>query len=244
MKKIVIGILFLMSLLFAVSANAESVSVNGHQLQFSEETGIPYINENFRTMVPVRIVGESLEAKVEWDGDEQKVSIKNDAHTVEFYVGKDIILKDGVSSKMDTAVVNKNGRTYLPIRPVAEALGCEVIWFPHKAQAVVMDSEYYDMYCKFRDIFEFQFTQNEGIIIVSAIAHEGITLDEFKSLWNSIDEEEKAHMFTMMTFEKHQEYSDNHLSAFYVYKDTDENHHYLASASTFSYDVKIFKPFE
>lgn len=247
MKKIVIGILFLMSLLFAVSASAQSVSINGHELQFSEETGIPYINENSRTMVPVRIVGEAMGANVTWDESEQKVSIKKSRDIIELFVGKNIILKNGVSGKMDTAVVNKDGRTYLPIRYVAQAMDCKVIWFPYRSQAVVMDKSYFDKYTKFRDMFEFEHStaiNSQGVQRVSAVANKSVTLSEFKALWDSLDDEQKANMFTMITFEKHQEYPDFHLSAFYIYKDAAGNFHYLASASTFSYDVTILEPFE
>jgi hypothetical protein len=94
----------------------------------------PYI-ENGRTLVPVRVISEALGANVAWIGDTQTVSVTaadgalitlaiGDAHMaiVEGGVRRDVV--------MDAAATNKDGRTYVPIRYIAEALGLEVGWDP------------------------------------------------------------------------------------------------------------------
>jgi len=53
---------------------------------------VAYIKDG-RTFVSVRFVAEALGAKVEWDGEDKKVTIKDDYNYIELFVGsKDVIL--------------------------------------------------------------------------------------------------------------------------------------------------------
>lgn len=98
--------------------------------------------ENSRTYVPIRFLGESLGAKVDWNGQLQMVTLTKDDIVVHLVVGqKKILVLDksaglvnniagfiSKASNMDVAPLTTNGRTYLPARFVAEALGYKVHW--------------------------------------------------------------------------------------------------------------------
>jgi hypothetical protein len=78
-----------------------------------------------RTLVPVRYLANALGVTdVGWDQATQKVTLKG----VELTIGSKTLISNGASSQMDVAPSIISGRTYLPARYVAEALGYEVGW--------------------------------------------------------------------------------------------------------------------
>ena len=107
---------------------AVTVRVNGMTVSFPD--GQPYVDGNSRTMIPVRFVTEQLGAKVSWDNKTQTAVIEKDGIRVDIPIGESTlkVTKAGKAQnvKMDTEAVLKEGRTYVPIRYVAEALGAVV----------------------------------------------------------------------------------------------------------------------
>ncbi|HRT37203.1 MAG TPA: copper amine oxidase N-terminal domain-containing protein [Caldisericia bacterium] len=86
-----------------------------------------------RTLLPIRWVAEPLGAEVGWDGDEKKVTVTLKDTTIELWIGKSIAKVNGVNTPIDPTnpkVVPMiiSGRTMLPVRFVAENLGCKVDW--------------------------------------------------------------------------------------------------------------------
>ena len=110
------------------SADAPAVRVNGELVNFTD--GSPYVDENSRTMIPIRSVAEELDAEVIWDDLANTVTITKAPAKVSIKIGNSnlVVTEDGKKEtiKMDTAAVTKNGRTYVPVRYVAEALGAAV----------------------------------------------------------------------------------------------------------------------
>ena len=115
---------------FAASAKqpAPTVRVNGNAVSFPD--GQPFVDANNRTMIPVRFVSEELGAKVTWNGATQSAVIEKDGIQAVITIGSEAlkVTRNGSTSTvtMDTAAVLKDGRTYVPIRYVAEALGAFV----------------------------------------------------------------------------------------------------------------------
>lgn len=96
-----------------------------------------------RTMLPARAVIEALGGRITWDGTEQKVTAILGANTVEVWIGKSTGLVNGEPHPIDPsnpAVVPCTlppGRTFLPLRFVAENLACLVEWNNDLQQATV-----------------------------------------------------------------------------------------------------------
>lgn len=109
-------------------AAVPSVRVNDRLVSFPDTQ--PYIDGNSRTMIPVRFVSEALGADVSWEDNTQSAAISLDGTTVKVPVGSETITvtKDGDTSTvtMDTQAVITDGRTCIPIRFIAEALGAYV----------------------------------------------------------------------------------------------------------------------
>ena len=102
------------------------ITSNGIMIDFPDAQ--PFIDENGRTQIPVRAVTESLGAVVNWNGVEQSVAIIGNGTDISLTVGSDIMLANGKETKMDTVATIIDGRTYVPIRYVAEAMEMTVVW--------------------------------------------------------------------------------------------------------------------
>ncbi|MDD2301380.1 MAG: stalk domain-containing protein [Eubacteriales bacterium] len=112
----------------ATKAAPPSVRVNDRLVSFPDTQ--PYIDGNSRTMIPVRFVSEALGADVSWDNNTQTAVISLNGTTVKVPVNSKIITVtkgDNTSTvTMDTQAVITDGRTCIPVRFVAEALGAYV----------------------------------------------------------------------------------------------------------------------
>jgi len=91
----------------------------------------PFIDKG-RTFVPLRAISEGLGADVGWEGKEQKVTVKLGSNTVEIWIGKTAGKINGKPYQIPDGVAPTivRGRTFVPIRFVAEALDCYVGWNP------------------------------------------------------------------------------------------------------------------
>jgi hypothetical protein len=83
---------------------------------------------NSRTYVPVRFVAENLGASVEWDGEDNKVTIRSEEGIIEMFIGHHTFYINGRPKFNDVTPIIIEDRTLLPIRSIAEALNCRVDW--------------------------------------------------------------------------------------------------------------------
>ncbi len=108
----------------AFMLQAGSVTVNNNLIKFDAP---PYIKGGV-TMVPLRAVSEILGAEVSWDAETQTVSIVKDDITVEFTAGGTTVYVNGEPVEITLPAEITNGRTYLPLRFMAETLEFIVNW--------------------------------------------------------------------------------------------------------------------
>lgn len=87
----------------------------------------PMIKNN-RTMLPARFVAENLGADVSWDGTKQQVIITKGSTKIVLTIGLPYAIVNGQSEAIDCAPFIENGRTYTPVRLIAEKLGAKVEW--------------------------------------------------------------------------------------------------------------------
>jgi peptidoglycan endopeptidase LytE len=113
----------------AASGDAEvHVQVNDKLVQFPD--AVPFVDDNNRTQVPIRFVSESLGYKVDWsfvEGD-VRVTLANDSKQIVMTTGINEVNINGEEFTIDTEPVLLQGRTYVPVRHIAEALGAVIQW--------------------------------------------------------------------------------------------------------------------
>jgi len=103
---------------------AGCVTVNNNLIKFEAP---PYIKGGV-TLIPVRAVAEKLGAEVSWDADTQKVTITKNETVIEITVNKMAVLVNGVPTEITLPAEVTCGKTYLPLRFLAEVLGFDVTW--------------------------------------------------------------------------------------------------------------------
>lgn len=116
----------------SIGSSVLTVKYNGELVAFPDAQ--PFVDENNRTLIPVRFVAETMGAEVEWNRETQSAIIEQDGTSITVPIGSDTIsvTLGGETNvlKMDTAAIVKEERTYVPIRYVAEALGAWVGYSP------------------------------------------------------------------------------------------------------------------
>jgi hypothetical protein len=93
---------------------------------------------NGRTLVPIRAIIEAMGGIVGWDDTERKITLNAYEHEVVMWLNQKNILVDGVAFEMDVVPQVINGRTMLPIRFVADNIGCQINWIGSKKQVVIV----------------------------------------------------------------------------------------------------------
>jgi ligand-binding sensor domain-containing protein len=86
-----------------------------------------------RTVVPIRAIVEALGGTISWDGTERKVTINFKTTAIELWIDNSQAKVNGTMVYIDpdnhsVKPIIINDRTMLPLRFVAESLGCEVGW--------------------------------------------------------------------------------------------------------------------
>ena len=141
MKRILIVLLLAIVLtkLFmtpSFSANLSlKVVVDDQDIRFPDVQ--PFIDNNGRTQVPVRFIGEALNAIVDWDAKSKEVTVVLHSNRVVLTIDRKDYEVNGQKKEMDTAAILKEGRTFVPLRFVSEALGAFVQWDASNSRVII-----------------------------------------------------------------------------------------------------------
>ena len=140
------------------------IMVNGKYLKTDVD---PYV-ENGITYVPVRFVGEALQAAVSWNSAANTVIIQKGGTTIELTLGSKIAKVNGKKVALAGLAHARQNRTFVPIRFVSEQLGARVNW----------DQFYYTVKIS-----------KSGIVVPSHLTHRNYTEDEIFWLGRIIEAE-------------------------------------------------------
>ncbi len=175
-RRYIVAILLLVMIISVLPRNVMAnedrevrLLING---EYVESDVKPFLKDA-RTLVPIRVVSETLGYDVDWDNDlvtvtiskwsdrynsyqglfvlniDSKVVVSYDLEKVNSLFGKAAPTDDEVrkvmeesakTTEIDVAPTVIRGRTYVPIRVVAEAMGEKISW-DHDNWTVVIESE-------------------------------------------------------------------------------------------------------
>lgn len=135
--KIHIALVLLISIFLSVpmvTASAESsqnidlkLKLNGAFLIYSKGS-MPYIDNNNRTLVPLRIFSDALDGEISWNNDTKTVTLVASELTLTSSLDKKEAIINGKNMNMDTTVVINKGTVMVPAKWVADGLGIPIIW--------------------------------------------------------------------------------------------------------------------
>jgi len=127
-------------LLMAFPARADEggvrVVVDGSELKLD----VPGQIRDGRTLVPFRAIFERLGADVTWDPKKKVIEASRGVDSVKLTVGSRVVEWRRSIIQVDTAPVIVDGRTMVPLRFVAQALGLHVRW-ESKTRTVYLESK-------------------------------------------------------------------------------------------------------
>ncbi len=104
----------------------KSASINGLQKEIDAP---PFIKDG-RTLVPIRFIAEAFGAEVQWDGTTKTVRIYLNSKNIKIIlqINNKIAYVNENKIILDVPPLIKDGRTFVPIRFIAESFGAEVKW--------------------------------------------------------------------------------------------------------------------
>lgn len=97
------------------------------QVDKESEEVKPFVKDG-RTLVPVRFIAESFGAKVDWNEKTSAINLSIGGRNVNMEVGKATMNIGGKAVSIDVPPEITGGRTYIPLRKLAEAFGKEVFY--------------------------------------------------------------------------------------------------------------------
>lgn len=107
---------------------AQDIEVKVEKDNVNFKNGAPFIDDSSRVQVPIRDVLEKMGAEVSWSSSENLVHIKKNDVIIKVPIGKGYLLKNNRKYFHDTEAKIINNRTYIPISPIAQALGNSIYW--------------------------------------------------------------------------------------------------------------------
>ncbi len=118
------------------------VTLDDKALSFSDAQPLM---RNDRTFVPFRAIFESMGASVSWDNASHTVTAKRGDRTIQLTIGRKScsVSRSGADRSFvtDAAPFIEGGRTYVPVRFAAQALGAAVGWDNNTQTVVIVDTE-------------------------------------------------------------------------------------------------------
>lgn len=102
-----------------------AIILNGTRMSFDVDPYIAQVENGSRILVPLRNLAEALGCEVGWVEPDQ-INIVSGDHTIKMYINKTGYTADGVVKQLDAPPFIMGGRTLVPLRFIAEELGCTV----------------------------------------------------------------------------------------------------------------------
>ncbi|WP_409340557.1 copper amine oxidase N-terminal domain-containing protein [Paenibacillus sp. MBLB4367] len=81
-----------------------------------------------RTMVPIRFIGEALGAKVDWNGEDRRVTLVKEGIKIELVIDQKQASVNGAVNVLDAPAIIRDDITLVPVRFVSESMNMKVFF--------------------------------------------------------------------------------------------------------------------
>lgn len=136
---------------YAADASDITMKINGRK---ATPDVAPFIYNGGYTMVPLRFASTPLNATLLWDNTTKTATLIREDLTVTLVIGNEQATVNDEAVTMAVAAMSKDGRTFVPLRFVAENMGAVVQWngaqklitidFPNAPTEMKISGYYYD----------------------------------------------------------------------------------------------------
>lgn len=123
-KLIALGVATMMVGSSSLHATTNNLIINGKNVSCV----VPPVQKNNTTLVPFRVIGENLGAKVEWVEAKKQVVLTNEKNTIRLTLGSKNALINGEDKSLTAAPEMIKGTVMVPVRFVSENLDADVKW--------------------------------------------------------------------------------------------------------------------
>jgi rhamnogalacturonan endolyase len=96
----------------------------------ADDNVVPFVAEGDRTLVPVRFISESFGMDVDYDDATRVVTLSGGGYDISMTLDSAEYTVNGEQKTLDVPAQSYNGRTMIPLRAMAEAIGKQVFWDP------------------------------------------------------------------------------------------------------------------
>lgn len=128
--------------LILVTIGSPYIFVNSQIKEIDAGRGTMPVIKDGRTLVPIRAIVEAIGGEVSWDASLKKVTITLKDTRIELWIGnpqakvkETTVYIDPENHDIKPEIIN--GRTMLPLRFIAESLGCDVNWNPQNKSITI-----------------------------------------------------------------------------------------------------------
>lgn len=118
--------------------------INGEVYTAADGEPMPYINQDNRTMVPVRFFANAMgvsDHHISWNEESQTAELERKPYKVSITIGESHLWHNGLSVEMDTQAELTQNRTFVPVRFIAEGLGAKVFWDQANSRVTIETEE-------------------------------------------------------------------------------------------------------
>jgi S1-C subfamily serine protease len=129
--------------------------------------------EKGRTFVPMRAIFESLDSYLTWDDKAKTITALKGKTTIKLKIGSKTASVDGKSIELDLPAKVMDGRTMVPLRFVAEAMGAQVEW-DSKERIIKIERDEEPMGNSSGNISNYGFTAENGDWIYISVLDKGL----------------------------------------------------------------------
>lgn len=104
------------------------MQVDGRSMEIDPGRGTSPQIFNYRTMVPIRAIIETMGGAISWTAAEQRIDLTLKNNVVQMWIGRPTATVNGVAVTLQEPPMIWKERTLVPLRFVGESLGSKVEW--------------------------------------------------------------------------------------------------------------------
>ena len=117
----------------------DTMQVNENTVEIDPGRGTTPLVVDSRTLVPIRAIIETMGGTVGWDASApDDIALSAYGHNIKMVVDSDSIVVDGETKGIDVPPQVINSRTMVPVRFVAENVGCNIQWIGSTQEIIIV----------------------------------------------------------------------------------------------------------